>query len=114
MVTVIIILNILVALLCLYLACWFWQLRQTLLSVTIALIQAEQSCHYTLRGAPRYILMGQEGTQWFRHQCLKLEQQIHEVNRLLALINLGWGLWGRWTKVKPRSSRGFYSGHRFR
>ena len=61
MITLVIVLNLLIALLCLLGAWSFLQLRRSLADITFTLTEAERNTHEVLYGAPENIRNGQLG-----------------------------------------------------
>ncbi|MBW4661277.1 MAG: hypothetical protein KME15_21600 [Drouetiella hepatica Uher 2000/2452] len=116
MVTPVIVMNLLIALFCLYAARKVWRLSKNLAIAADALVRAEESTHAVLSGAPAAISRGQVGTQELRQQYRQLELQIHQAQKILALTGLSQFVWRWYTRrrigrlpnsqvVKPRLSR---------
>jgi hypothetical protein len=99
MVTVVVILNLLIASLCLYVAWQMWHLRRVLVKATNALIAAEQSTHQVLSSAPRFVLKGQGGVARMRHQYRQAALQLQKAQQILALLGLGQFVWKRYGHV---------------
>lgn len=93
MVTVVIVINVVLALLCLYTAWQVLKFRRVLAQVTATLSAAERSTHRTLYRAPEAILKGQAGTQYLRQQYRQLQMQLGLVQQILALLSLGQVAW---------------------
>jgi uncharacterized protein YoxC len=92
MLTLVIVLNVLLALLCLGVAWQVWKLRRVLSRVANTLSAAEQRTHSVLHGAPRSILKGQTGSQALRLRYQQLEQQLQQVQQILDLCRWGMAL----------------------
>lgn len=106
MVTVVVILNLLIALLCLYVAWRMWQLRRVLAKATDALIAAEHSTHQVLSDAPEFVLRGQGGVAHLRKQYLRAALQLQKAQQILTLLGLGQFVWKRYGRfIAPRSNR---------
>lgn len=93
MLTVVLILNLLIAGLCWYVVWRVWQLRHALSRVTNALIVAERSTHRVLYQAPEAILRGQSNTYQLRYQYQQVLLQIQKVRQILTLLGLGQMIW---------------------
>ncbi|MBD2461758.1 hypothetical protein H6G89_11925 [Oscillatoria sp. FACHB-1407] len=89
MVTVVVILNSLIGLACLYAAWRVWRLKRTLAAIADVLIIAERNTHQVLHGAPDAIVKGQLGVYQLRQQT----QQLQKVQQIMALVGLGRSLW---------------------
>ncbi|MDX2215101.1 MAG: hypothetical protein SFY66_17575 [Oculatellaceae cyanobacterium bins.114] len=83
MVTVVVILNSLIGLACLYAAWRVWRLRQALATIADSLIAAERNTHRVLNNAPNAIIKGQLGVYQVRQQT----QQLQKVQQILALVS---------------------------
>lgn len=88
MVTVVVGLNVLISLLCLYVAWRLWKLRRALAAATRAITSAERSTYKVLHGAPRAIYRGQSGVQGLSERYSQLELQLQRVRQVLALLGL--------------------------
>lgn len=95
MLILVIALNVLIALGCLFVAWQLWQIRRTLSQVADALLIYERNTHDVLYGAPEAILQGQTGTHQLRQQYQTLAPQLQKFQQLLSLLGLGLSLWQR-------------------
>lgn len=95
MVIVVLILNVLIALLCFYVAGRVWQLRSALARAADALAIAERYTRRVLSGAPDAILCRQQGVDQLHQQYQRVVLQLQQVERILALLGLGQVVW-RW------------------
>jgi hypothetical protein len=93
MVTIVLIVNTLIALLCLYVAWQVWKLRLILANVADTLIAVERNTYAVLHGAPNAIIQGQRGTRQLRKQYRQLQTQLSQAERVLALLSLGQRAW---------------------
>lgn len=93
MLQIVVIFNVLLSLLCLYVAWQVWNLRRALAATTAALINAERNTHGLLYGAPRAISQGQLGVRGLRERYQQLELQVQKVRQILALLTLIQNLW---------------------
>jgi hypothetical protein len=93
MVTLVIVFNLLISLICLFVAWQIWNLRLTLAAATRAIIDAEHNTHKNLFGAPDAISQGQLGVKGMRESYQQLEVQLQKVQRVLALLGLLQKIW---------------------
>ena len=104
MVTVVIVINVLIALFGFYTAWQVWRLRQALSQATDALIVAERNTHQVLHQAPEAILRKQLSAQELRRTYQQLEPKFRQARQALALISLSQTVLGRrsWFLAMPR------------
>jgi len=88
MVTVVVVLNVLISLLCLYVAWQVWNLRRTLAAVVDAITIAERNTYNLLQGAPNAISKGQLGVHGLRERYQQLELQLQQVQKVLTGLGL--------------------------
>ncbi|MBO1346300.1 MAG: hypothetical protein EBE86_002345 [Hormoscilla sp. GUM202] len=98
---IVIALNLLISLLCLFVAFRVWRLRQTLSRVADALISAELETHAILHPAPHSIIKGQRGTSALRRQYRSLMNQVKQVQQILAIVSLVLGVGHRGCRRAP-------------
>lgn len=96
MVTVVLALNLLIALLCLYVAWRIWRVRLSLGHIADILTAAERSTHAALHNAPQAIVRGQTGTYLLRLKYQQLALQLQKVQQILTLLGLGQLAWQRY------------------
>lgn len=89
MVTVVVAFNVLISLLCLYVAWQVWNLRRVLGAAADVLTDVERSTYEVLHGAPDAIKLGQTGTHGLRESYQQLELQLQKVQQVLMLLGLG-------------------------
>jgi len=106
MVIVVLILNGLIALLCLYAAWQICRWRSILARAADALTAAERSTHRVLHHAPQAIATGQIGTSQLRQQYRVLSLQLQQVQQILSLLGLGQLVWQQYRRNfhRPKSS----------
>ncbi len=95
MVTVVVIINLLVALLCLYGAWRMWCLRRAFARAADALTRAEKSTHAVLYGAPQAIMQGRLGAQQLRVSYQQLGPKLSQARQALAVLGLAQSFWQR-------------------
>ncbi|MBW4519284.1 MAG: hypothetical protein KME16_06230 [Scytolyngbya sp. HA4215-MV1] len=93
--TVVLIINVLLALICLWVAWKLRQLRRTLARVIDTLLYVEQVIYQVLHSAPDAILKGQSGSYRLQQQYQNLQIQLQRLQQILVLVNLGRTLWAR-------------------
>ncbi|HEY9643041.1 MAG TPA: hypothetical protein V6C57_21305 [Coleofasciculaceae cyanobacterium] len=107
MVTVVVVINLLIALLCLYAAYKVWRMSRTLAKVADTLTLAERRTYAVLSGAPRAIIRKQVGTSQLRQRYRQLELQLQKAQQVLALTGLSQFVWRWYTRRQhqrnPRS-----------
>ncbi|NJP09868.1 MAG: hypothetical protein HC866_10595 [Leptolyngbyaceae cyanobacterium RU_5_1] len=95
MVIFVVITNVLIGLVCLFIAWKVGQFRRTLARATDTLLSVEQAIHHVLYPAPDAIRKGQVGTNQLRQRYQQLGLQLERVQRILSLLSLGQILWRR-------------------
>ena len=116
MLTVVVIINVSISLLCLYIA---WQLKKwgrKLEAVADAVTAAERSTYKVLHNAPKSIYRGQVGVNGLRERYQKLgelyqqlEFQLGQIRQALLLLNLAQKAlrptFPRWTMLPSRTKK---------
>lgn len=85
---IVIALNLLISLLCLFVARLLWRLRQRLSRVADVLVRAERRTHAILHKAPHTIIKGQRGTSALRRRYRSLINQVRQVQQILTIVSL--------------------------
>ncbi|MBD1912630.1 MULTISPECIES: hypothetical protein [unclassified Leptolyngbya] len=93
MLTIVVLANIVLSLLCLYAAWRIWRFSQVLSHAANVLSNAEQNTHQVLYGAPEAIFQGQLGVAQLRQRYQQLIPQLQQVRQALTVVNLGLTLW---------------------
>ena len=88
MISVVISLNIAIALFCFSFAWRVWRLRRVLANVAETLLLWEDSTYNTLHQAPKSILHGQQRIMHLKRQHAQLQFRLQQVQQILALIFL--------------------------
>lgn len=105
MVTVVVIINLAIALILLFLAWRFWLLRQQLANIADTLIAVERSTNEVLRGAPLAISLSQQGIHQLRQSNQQgnkpLQLQLLRVRQVLSVLVLGRQSWRRFSRRMP-------------
>jgi hypothetical protein len=102
MVIIVVVINILISLLCLYLARKIWMLTLTLNRLEKKLILTEQRTRFVLEKAPNFIDSGQRGTYQLRQNYHQLQVKLQQLQQALGLISLAVKFWPK--GGKPRKS----------
>jgi monoamine oxidase len=95
MLHLIVTLNLLLAVFCLYVAGRIWQFRRALAQATEALTIAERNTHNVLCGAPEAIIRGQIGTRQLRQSYQQLQPQLARAKQAFALVSFSQSVWQR-------------------
>lgn len=91
--TVIVSINLALALILFYVAWQLWQLRKRLAQITKTLIAVEQSTHAVLQGAPQAVYKGKLGINQLRQRQEPLQLKLQRVRQVLTLFGLGQRIW---------------------
>jgi hypothetical protein len=100
MVTIVVVINLVIAALCFYAAWHLWRLRKALASAADALVVADKATHAVLSNAPQNIIRGQLGSYQLRQKYRQLDQKLQQVEKLLGLIGFGQIIWRRYRPLK--------------
>lgn len=102
MVTVVIVINTLIALMLLYVAWRVWQLRGRVARIADKISAIELSAHAVLRGAPNAIATGRLGIHKLRQGPQPLDLELVRIQQVLTLCGIGQEIWQR-SRVPQRS-----------
>jgi hypothetical protein len=105
MVTVVIVLNVLIATGCLSVAWRVWKLRSALSNAADALVSAERATHSVLSGAPDGIGRGETGVYHLRQQYQQLEAKLLKVEQILKALGLGQLVWQWYGRTRPTAAK---------
>lgn len=94
MLTVVVVLNVLISLICLYVAWQVWNLRRALRATADAVLLAERNTYNLLHNAPEAISQGQVGIGGARDGYQQLELQLQKFQQVLTLLSLIQRVWG--------------------
>jgi hypothetical protein len=95
MVVVVVAINLLIALVLLYVAWRIRQLKRRIVRITDKIIAIERSIHLSLNGAPDRIMKGQRGLYNLRQPDRPLVLKLQQLQRALTLFGLGQQIWQR-------------------
>ncbi|MEW6494997.1 MAG: hypothetical protein AB1589_21125 [Cyanobacteriota bacterium] len=100
MIIFVVVFNVLLSLICLYVAWQLWNLRLALAITADIVALFERDTYNALHGAPNAISQGQLGVSNLRVSYQQLEIQLQRVQQILALL----GLAQRVLRIAVRSS----------
>lgn len=80
--------NILISVLCLYVAWRVWTLRRALAITADVVASFERSTYLTLHGAPQAICNGQLGVRGLKERYQQLDRQLQQVQQVLTVLAL--------------------------
>lgn len=106
MVTFVVLINVLISLVCFYVAWRIVKLRRQIARVTDKIIAAERRTYAVLNPAPRQILKGQRGALQLQERYQQLENRLQRLQQVLALLSLGLRVWQGRTRTRARRGRG--------
>ncbi|HLO50456.1 MAG TPA: hypothetical protein VK211_18715 [Kamptonema sp.] len=93
MLTTVLIINVLISLLCFYIAWKVWQVRRVLSRVESTLTVMERRSHNILSQAPEFLVKREKSVRKLRQQYQQLESQVQQLQQVLGLLTLGGTLW---------------------
>lgn len=105
MLNVVVVLNVLISLLCLYVAWQVWNLRRVLAAAADAVLLAERNTYRILHPAPEAISQGQLGVGGARDSYQQLELQLQKIQQVLTLLSLVQRVWGLSRRAALRSAK---------
>jgi hypothetical protein len=105
MLTIVLVINASIALLCILVAWQVWKLRRTLGRAADSIAAAERATHRVLYRAPVAIANGQIGVNSLRQKLRRLEPQWQQVQQVLGLFSLGQTAWRQSNKLAKNRSR---------
>ncbi len=102
MLTVVIVFNLLLSLLCFYAAWQLWNWRRALAIAAEAVNFADRVTYEVLHGAPPAITQGQVGVRGMRGSYQQLEIQLQRIQQVLAILGLVQTLLRTMTRYSPQ------------
>lgn len=88
MLVIVVVFNVLLSLLCLYVAWQIWNIRRALAVTAEVVSLFERNTYNVLHGAPEAISQGQLGVKGLRGSYQNLETQVQQLQRVLVLLGL--------------------------
>ncbi|MEP6515539.1 hypothetical protein [Microcoleus vaginatus] len=95
MLNAVVIINILISVVCFYIAARVWKIRRTIARLEMRLAAMERTSSKVLSTSPDFLGKRQQGTRQLRRRYQQLELQLQQVQQLLGLLGLGRMLWSR-------------------
>ncbi|MEG4498784.1 hypothetical protein QUB05_16090 [Microcoleus sp. F10-C6] len=95
MLSAVVIINLLISLVCFYIAAKVWKIRRTIARLEIRIAAIERCSSNVLGMSPDFFANRQQGTHQLRLRYQQLEMQLQQVQQLLGLLGLGRMLWSR-------------------
>ena len=95
MLTAVVIINLLISVVCFYIAAKVWKIRRTIARLEIRIAAIERCSSNVLSTSPDFLAKRQQGTRQLRRRYQQLELQLQQVQQLLGLLGLGRMLWPR-------------------
>lgn len=87
MVVGVIIINLVISMICLYLAAKLWQISKKVDKAAKAILRADRGTYNVLHKAPRAIAKGETGTRKLRQKYQKLQKQVQTMRQMLLVVN---------------------------
>ncbi|MEG4277368.1 hypothetical protein QUA62_07775 [Microcoleus sp. MON1_C1] len=95
MLNAVVIINLLISVVCFYIAAKVWKIRGTIARLEIRIAGMERSSSNVLSKSPDFLGKRQQGTRQLRRRYQQLELQLQQVQQLLGLLGFGRMLWSR-------------------
>ncbi|MEG4055041.1 MULTISPECIES: hypothetical protein [unclassified Microcoleus] len=95
MLNAVVIINILISVVCFYIAARVWKIRRTIARLELRIAAIERCSSNVLSTTPDFLGKRQQGTRQLRQRYQQLELQLQQVQQLLGLLGLGRMLWSR-------------------
>ncbi|MEG4007893.1 hypothetical protein QUA21_20285 [Microcoleus sp. Pol1B3] len=95
MLSAVVIINLLISVVCFYIAAKVWKMRRTIARLEIRIAAIQRCSSNVLSMSPDFLGKRQQGTRQLRLRYQQLELQLQQVQQLLGLLGLGRMLWSR-------------------
>ena len=95
MLSAVVIINLLISLVCFYIAAKVWKIGRTIARFEIRIAAIERCSSNVLSTSPDFLGKRQQGVRQLRWRYQQLELQLQQVQQLLGLLGLGRMLWRR-------------------
>ncbi|MEG4575859.1 hypothetical protein QUA56_24790 [Microcoleus sp. N3A4] len=91
----VVIINLMISLVCFYVAAKVWKIRRTIARLEIRIAVIERFSSNVLSMSPDFLGNRQQGARQLRRRYQQMELQLQQVQQLLGLLGLGRMLWPR-------------------
>lgn len=91
----VVIINVLISLVCFYMAAKMWKVRRKIERFETRITAMNRCIRNVLIRSPNFLAKRQQGARQLRRNYLELELQLQQVRQLLGLMGLGRMLWRR-------------------
>ena len=95
MLNAVVIINLLISVVCFYIAAKVWKIRGTIARLEIRIAAMERCSSNVLSTSPDFLGKRQQGTRQLRRRYQQLELQLQQVQQLFGLLGFGRMLWSR-------------------
>ncbi|WP_293153887.1 MULTISPECIES: hypothetical protein [unclassified Microcoleus] len=95
MLTAVVIINLMISLVCFYIAARVWKIRRTIARFEFRIAAIERCSNNVLSKSPDFFAKRQQSAHQLRRNYQQLELQLQQVQQLLGLLGLGRMLWRR-------------------
>ena len=95
MLTAVVIINLMISLVCFYIAARVWKIRRRIARFEFQIAAMERRSSNVLSKSPDFFGKRQQGARQLRRNYQQLELQLQQVQQLLGLLGLGRTLWRR-------------------
>jgi hypothetical protein len=95
MLTAVVIINLLISVVCFYIAGKVGKIRRAIAGFEKRIAAMERRSSKVLSNSPDFLAKRQQGTRQLRRRYQQLELQLQQVQQLLGLLGLGGTLWRR-------------------
>jgi len=95
MLTAVVIINLMISVVCFYIAARVWKIRRTIARFEFRIAAIERCSRNVLGKSPDFLAKRQQSAHQLRRNYQQLELQLQQVQQLLGLLGLGRTLWLR-------------------
>lgn len=106
MVTLVILINVLISIVCFYIAWRIVKLRRQIAKIANKIIGAERRVYAALHNAPTKISKGQRGAQQIQERYQQLEAKLQRLQQVVMLLSLGVRVWQGRRRTSVQRGRG--------
>lgn len=93
MLTAVVIINVLISLVCFYIAARVWKVQRIIERFETRIIAINRCTSNVLIKSPNFLAKRQQAARQLRRNYLELELQLQQVQQLLGLLGLGRRFW---------------------